>query len=158
MLFRSGQNQWEEVNVLPAATGGQNLGWNLMESMHCYGGSGCVQWSQRAERGLDGCGAQPKLHPLLLRGSTGAGLFHPKRKARLVNVTVETLAPCKKLVRIELDEKSVETAFENTTNEFQRGVSLPGFRAGKAPRHMVLQRHAADIEQEIGRASCRERV
>ena len=29
-----------------------------------------------------------------------------------MNVTVETLAPCKKLVRIELDEKSVETAFE----------------------------------------------
>ncbi|HYH82840.1 MAG TPA: PQQ-dependent sugar dehydrogenase [Longimicrobium sp.] len=38
-----GQNQWEEVNVLPAATGGQNLGWNLMESMHCYGAGGCVQ-------------------------------------------------------------------------------------------------------------------
>ncbi|HEX8832116.1 MAG TPA: PQQ-dependent sugar dehydrogenase, partial [Longimicrobium sp.] len=38
-----GQNQWEEVNVLPAATGGQNLGWNLMEGMHCYNTSGCVQ-------------------------------------------------------------------------------------------------------------------
>ncbi|HET7462959.1 MAG TPA: PQQ-dependent sugar dehydrogenase, partial [Longimicrobium sp.] len=38
-----GQNQWEEVNVLPAATGGQNLGWNLMEGMHCYGATGCVQ-------------------------------------------------------------------------------------------------------------------
>jgi glucose/arabinose dehydrogenase len=38
-----GQNQWEEVDVLPANQGGQNLGWNLMEGMHCYGGSGCVQ-------------------------------------------------------------------------------------------------------------------
>jgi glucose/arabinose dehydrogenase len=38
-----GQNAWEEIDVLPAATGGQNLGWNLMEGMHCYGGSGCVQ-------------------------------------------------------------------------------------------------------------------
>jgi glucose/arabinose dehydrogenase len=38
-----GQNQWEEVDVLPAGTGGQNLGWNLMEAMHCYNGGGCVQ-------------------------------------------------------------------------------------------------------------------
>jgi len=38
-----GQNQWEEVDVLPASTGGQNLGWNLMEGTHCYGGTGCVQ-------------------------------------------------------------------------------------------------------------------
>lgn len=38
-----GQNQWEEINVLPAGTGGQNLGWNLMEGMHCYGTSTCVQ-------------------------------------------------------------------------------------------------------------------
>lgn len=38
-----GQNAWEEVNVLPAGTGGQNLGWNLMEGMHCYRASSCVQ-------------------------------------------------------------------------------------------------------------------
>ena len=38
-----GQNAWEEVNVTPAAAGGLNLGWNLMEAAHCYGGSGCSQ-------------------------------------------------------------------------------------------------------------------
>lgn len=38
-----GQNAWEEVNVLPAGTGGQNLGWNLMEGMHCYRSTSCVQ-------------------------------------------------------------------------------------------------------------------
>ncbi len=38
-----GQNLWEEVDVLPAGTGGQNLGWNLMEATHCYNSSGCVQ-------------------------------------------------------------------------------------------------------------------
>jgi glucose/arabinose dehydrogenase len=38
-----GQNAWEEVNVTPAATGGLNLGWNLMEASHCYGGGGCSQ-------------------------------------------------------------------------------------------------------------------
>jgi glucose/arabinose dehydrogenase len=36
-----GQNQWEEVNVLPAADGGgngANLGWNQMEGTHPYQG------------------------------------------------------------------------------------------------------------------------
>jgi glucose/arabinose dehydrogenase len=38
-----GQNAWEEVNVVPAASGGLNFGWNLMEAAHCYNGSGCAQ-------------------------------------------------------------------------------------------------------------------
>lgn len=38
-----GQNQWEEVNVTPAGTGGLNFGWNLMEATHCYNSGGCSQ-------------------------------------------------------------------------------------------------------------------
>lgn len=68
-----------------------------------------------------------------------------------MNVTVENLAPCKKLVRVELEPKAVDTAFDQMTSNYQRQAALPGFRAGKAPRHMVLQRYAADIEQEVKR-------
>jgi glucose/arabinose dehydrogenase len=39
-----GQGQWEEVHVTPAAQGGQNLGWNVMEGKHCFSPStGCSQ-------------------------------------------------------------------------------------------------------------------
>ncbi|MEX1158142.1 MAG: PQQ-dependent sugar dehydrogenase, partial [Thermomicrobiales bacterium] len=32
-----GQSMWEEVNHVPAGTGGgRNFGWNAMEGMHCY--------------------------------------------------------------------------------------------------------------------------
>lgn len=31
-----GQNAYEEVDFIPAGTGGQNLGWDLMEGTHCY--------------------------------------------------------------------------------------------------------------------------
>ncbi len=31
-----GQNQWEEIDYAPAATGGQNWGWNLWEGDHRY--------------------------------------------------------------------------------------------------------------------------
>ena len=31
-----GQGWWEEVNLVPAGTSGQNFGWDLLEGTHCY--------------------------------------------------------------------------------------------------------------------------
>lgn len=37
-----GQNEWEEVDVEPPATGGRNYGWKIMEGDHCFAPpSGC---------------------------------------------------------------------------------------------------------------------
>jgi trigger factor len=68
-----------------------------------------------------------------------------------VNVTVESLAPCKKLVRVEIEAQQVDEAFDKMTKEFQREASLPGFRPGKAPREMVLRKYEKDIETEVKR-------
>ncbi|MCB8987684.1 MAG: PQQ-dependent sugar dehydrogenase [Ardenticatenaceae bacterium] len=44
LLADVGQNQWEEVNFLPAGSqGGRNFGWNIMEGAHCYGSANCDQ-------------------------------------------------------------------------------------------------------------------
>jgi trigger factor len=59
------------------------------------------------------------------------------------------LAPCKKLVRFEVDTAAVEEAFDNVTKDFQKQVSLPGFRAGKAPREMVARRYEQDITEKV---------
>jgi trigger factor len=72
-------------------------------------------------------------------------------KVLLVNVTVENLTPCKKLLRIELPAPAVDGEFETITREFQRQVSLPGFRPGKAPRDRVLKKYEADITDEVKR-------
>jgi trigger factor len=68
-----------------------------------------------------------------------------------VNVTVENLAPCKKLLRVELDAKAVDAAFDAVTKDFQKQAALPGFRPGKAPRAMVLKKYEADIKDEVKR-------
>ena len=68
-----------------------------------------------------------------------------------VNVTVENLAPCKKLVKVEVDAKKVEEAFDAVAKQFQREATLPGFRPGKAPRDMVLKKFGKDIETEAKR-------
>ncbi len=68
-----------------------------------------------------------------------------------MNVTVEPLAPCKKLLRVELDVKSVDEAFETVTRNFQKEAALPGFRPGKAPKDMVLKKYGAEIRDEARR-------
>lgn len=36
-----GQNRWEEIDVQPAARGGLDYGWNVLEGSHCYRASDC---------------------------------------------------------------------------------------------------------------------
>jgi len=68
-----------------------------------------------------------------------------------VNVSVENLAPCKKLVRVELDAAAVDTAFDAITKDYQKQAALPGFRPGKAPRDMVVKKYGAEIKEEAKR-------
>ncbi|MGA2178363.1 MAG: trigger factor [Verrucomicrobiota bacterium] len=68
-----------------------------------------------------------------------------------MNITVENLAPCKKLLRVEVDAKAVDEAFDAVTKDFQKQASLPGFRPGKAPRNLVLKKYEPDIKTEVKR-------
>jgi len=76
------------------------------------------------------------------------GSFNEKN---IVNITVENLAPCKKLVRVELDATVVDETFEAITKDFQKQAALPGFRPGKAPRLLVLKKYEAEIKEEAKR-------
>ena len=68
-----------------------------------------------------------------------------------MNVTVENLAPCKKLMRVEIEAQKVDETFETVTKDFRREANLPGFRPGKAPREMVLRKYEKEIEDETKR-------
>jgi trigger factor len=68
-----------------------------------------------------------------------------------VNVSVENLAPCKKLVRVELDATAVDAAFDAITKDFQKQAALPGFRPGKAPLAMVAKKYEIEIKDEAKR-------
>jgi trigger factor len=68
-----------------------------------------------------------------------------------VNISVENLAPCKKLVRVEVESKAVDDVFDSVTKEFQKQAALPGFRPGKAPRELVVKKYNAEITDEAKR-------
>jgi trigger factor len=66
-----------------------------------------------------------------------------------VNVTVEDLGPCKKLLRIEVPQEKVEETFLEMSGNFQREAKLPGFRPGKAPKDLVAKRFEKEIRDEV---------
>ncbi len=66
-----------------------------------------------------------------------------------MNVTVENLAPCKKLVRVEVDAQKVAEAFEAMTRDFQRKAKFPGFRPGKVPLEIVARRFEKEIQDQV---------
>ena len=68
-----------------------------------------------------------------------------------MNVSVENLAPCKKLLRVEVDAQAVDEAFATITKDFQKQANLPGFRPGKAPVHLVVKKYEDDIKAEAKR-------
>jgi len=66
-----------------------------------------------------------------------------------VNVTVENLGPCKKLLRVEIEPERVEAVFAEITASFQHEARFPGFRPGKAPKDMVAKRFEKEIEEQV---------
>ena len=68
-----------------------------------------------------------------------------------MNITIENLAPCKKLLRVEVDAKVVDEAFDAVAKDYQKQAALPGFRPGKAPSALVFRKYGADIKNEAKR-------
>ena len=68
-----------------------------------------------------------------------------------MNVSIENLAPCKKLVRVELDATAVDSAFDAVTKDYQKQAAIPGFRPGKAPLPMVAKKYEVEIKDETKR-------
>ncbi|MDB6025554.1 MAG: Trigger factor [Verrucomicrobiales bacterium] len=73
-----------------------------------------------------------------------------------MNVTVENLGPCKKLLRLEVDAAKVDATFAEVTKQYVREARLPGFRPGKAPKEMVTKRFEKDIREEVKQKLTRE--
>ena len=63
-----------------------------------------------------------------------------------MSVQVETLEKNMAKLTIELAEDKLEDAMQKAYLKQKRKINLPGFRKGKAPRHMVEKMF------EIGRA------
>lgn len=67
-----------------------------------------------------------------------------------MNIQIETKKTegSERLLEVSVPPDEVRAATERTARRYASKVRLPGFRAGKAPAHMVLKRFADAIRQE----------
>jgi len=65
-----------------------------------------------------------------------------------VRTSVTRSAACECLIRIEADGDRLRKAYEEALAMLQRETTLPGFRAGKAPRGLVERRFAKRVKSE----------
>ncbi len=65
-----------------------------------------------------------------------------------MNVSVDHLGPCKKLLRVEVPLEAVNTAFGDVSKQFRKEAKLPGFRPGRAPEHLIVKAYEPRIIEE----------
>lgn len=66
-----------------------------------------------------------------------------------VKCTVETLSPVRRELAIEMSAEEAAETYEEMTAVYASRAKLPGFRPGKAPVDIVLQKFGHDIEHEV---------
>ncbi len=62
---------------------------------------------------------------------------------------VQDINPTRKTISITASSEEVSEQEAKLINDFQRQAKIPGFRPGKAPKNMIRQRFAKDIQQEL---------
>lgn len=64
-------------------------------------------------------------------------------------VTVEDLSPVRKRLQVEIPADAVQTALDKTFQRVSQRARLPGFRPGKAPRHVLERAFGDDVRREV---------
>ncbi len=66
-----------------------------------------------------------------------------------MNVSVKDAGTCRKTMTIEIPADKIAEEREETLKAYAKYANIPGFRKGKAPKHVVAKKYASDIDQEI---------
>jgi len=102
---------------------------------------------------LDASGGHAYFLPLLVSPQSARDppkcVLGPNERRFEVNVTVEHLGPCKKLLRVEVAASAAEAALETVIQQFQQKARFPGFRPGKAPKPLILKTFGSRIDAEV---------
>ena len=82
------------------------------------------------------------------RSSEQADLAEAKRKLEL-DVHIQDVGPCKKHLKVTVPRPEIERQFEESLGNFQRDAQVPGFRAGRAPRQLVVKRFRKQVADQV---------
>lgn len=71
-----------------------------------------------------------------------------KKKLHQV-VELADIGPCKKHIKVSIDEKDVKAAFDAKFSELVVDANVAGFRPGKAPRKIIERRYRKEVGQQL---------
>lgn len=66
-----------------------------------------------------------------------------------VATQISDAGPCAKKVTVTIAPEHVGKAFDSVIGELASQINLPGFRAGKVPRDVVIKRFGADLSKQV---------
>jgi len=72
-----------------------------------------------------------------------------------MNITLETQPNCRAVLRIDIPAADVQQERDRVTGDYAKHARIPGFRPGKAPRHVVAKRYEREIGEEVQNALVR---
>jgi len=59
------------------------------------------------------------------------------------------LSPTRKEIKIEIEPAQIRTAYDQISERYAKGASVPGFRRGHAPSSVVRNRYKSEIRSEV---------
>ncbi len=69
-----------------------------------------------------------------------------------MNIEIEEVGPCKKLLKIEIPKETIEGEWQKQLREVARMAKVPGFRKGKAPRKLLEKNYGDKIMDDVKRS------
>ncbi|QBG47453.1 trigger factor [Verrucomicrobia bacterium S94] len=66
-----------------------------------------------------------------------------------MNVSVKDDSACRKIMTIEIPADKIAEEKAETLKAYVKFANIPGFRKGKAPKHVVAKKYAADINKDL---------
>ena len=63
----------------------------------------------------------------------------------MLNVTTDPLENCEVLMTVEVDQKQTDKLLKSAAGRISRQVRIPGFRPGKAPYRVIVQRFGEEV-------------
>jgi trigger factor len=67
----------------------------------------------------------------------------------LMKVSMKSTGPCRQTMTIEVPADSVAAERTELLNDYAKGVSLPGFRKGRAPKALVEKKYAKEMIEDL---------
>ncbi len=71
----------------------------------------------------------------------------------MIQVSVQSPDPCRRILHIEVPPEDLRDDYDAVVRRYVAAGRIPGFRSGKAPRHLIERNYESSIQEEFRRVA-----